>query len=196
MERGASAAARSAAVLVPRRLVASYPCPDKGDQAKADDPGRDDDPSDSHAVEYDGSLRDYYTREPYERSPPRTCSPRPNCCFFRPIFPCRGRLIDHSSKPRLSLKSKEEPESFNAGAAHRLSVRSARLGLGGTFGSIGSAAARARELAPSRPGGAVRGRHHRADPLVAVASRDRPAGLHSLMRLQDSRSWPPGRGSI
>ena len=40
--------------LVPRRLVASYPCPDKGDQAKADDPCRDDDPSDRHAVEYDG----------------------------------------------------------------------------------------------------------------------------------------------
>jgi hypothetical protein len=43
--------------LASRRLVASYPCPDKGDQAKANDPCGDDDPSDRVEAEYGCSFR-------------------------------------------------------------------------------------------------------------------------------------------
>jgi hypothetical protein len=114
--RSASAAC-SAAVLVPRRLVASYPCPDKGDQAKADDPGRDDDPSDSHAVEYDGLppglLR---SRTVATFAAPHLLAAAKLLLFQADLF-VRGLADHHSSN---ASRSREEPESFNAGEAHRL----------------------------------------------------------------------------
>jgi hypothetical protein len=68
-------------------------------------------------------------------------------------------------------RNREEPESFNADA-HRLTF-APRVFFLEVVRVDWEHRGPSRELVPSRPGGAVRGRHHRADLLVAVASCDR-----------------------
>ena len=170
-------AACSAALLASRRLVAPYPCPDKGDQAKADDPCGDDDPSDSHAVEYDGLLGDCYTRDPYKLPHTASCSPRPNCCFFRPICSC-GVFDHHPSKPRAKSRGTRE---FQHGGGTSADVRS----TSSSWRSFALNCARrrpSRELLPSRPGDAVRGRHRPARSARCPSALRSPEGFLSPMR--------------
>ena len=62
-----------------------------------------------------GSLGGYYANDPYKLPRPASCLPRPNCCFFRPIFSC-GLADHHPSKPRL------------AGSRGRVSTRVRQIG--------------------------------------------------------------------
>ena len=101
---------------------------------------------------------------------------------LRPALARRGQIAAFSGRsfragwliitPRShASRNREEPESFNADA-HRLTF-APRVFFLEDVRVDWERGGPSRELVPSRPGGAVRGRHHRADLLVAVASCDR-----------------------